>query len=61
MAPKTARAKGIAAARARADTARRRKNAKRGVRRAALSELNALAEETGAAAARVDARTAQAA
>ena len=61
MAPKTARAKGIAAARARADTARRRKNAKRGVRRATLSELNALAEETGAAAARVDGRTAQAA
>ena len=48
--------------RARAEAVRRRnKNAKRDARRAALAELNALAEEVGAAAARVDARTAPAA
>ena len=44
-----------------AQAARRRKNAKRDARRAALVQLNGLAEEVGAAAAQVDPRSAAAA
>ena len=64
MPPKAGRGGRGVAARAKAQAvlaARRRKNAKRDARRAALLQLNGLAEEVGAAAAQVDPRTAPAA
>ena len=64
MAPKARQGGRGVAARAKAQAAvaaRRRKNAKRDARRAALLQLNGLAEEVGAAAAQVDPRSAAAA
>ena len=58
MAPKArrgvARAKAKAKAKAKAVAARRAKNQKRGARRAALAQLNAIAVDVGAVAAQVD-------
>ena len=64
MPPKAGQEGRGAAARAKAQaalTVRRRKDAKRDARRAALLQLNGLAEEVGAAAAQVDPRSAAAA
>ena len=58
MAPKAVGRGRRRVSQAQAKAARRRLNEKRDGRRAALSDLNALAEEVGAAVAQVDARAA---
>ena len=61
MAPKALRGRGSAAKARAVAAARRAKNQKRDARRTALTQLITIAEEVGAVAAQVDARTAAAA